>query len=83
MDQKLLAKTQQIVIAAAETLRGEIADAKHHSRVLTEELRHEVQLVAEGFQLHLDWRYVDDRAYLDEQFREIRVVASQRHLRDE
>jgi len=34
---------------------------------------HELQLVAEGFQMHLDRRHADDRAYLDEQFRETRA----------
>jgi hypothetical protein len=29
-------------------------------------------LVAEGFQMHLDRRHTDDRAYLDAQFRETR-----------
>jgi hypothetical protein len=72
MDQESLAQIQQIVGAATETLRTEIVDAKRHTGVLTEGLRHELQLVAEGFQMHLDRRHVDDRAHLDEQFRETR-----------
>jgi hypothetical protein len=59
---------------ATEALRVEIADAKRHTGVLAEGLRHELQLVAEGFQLHLDRRHADDRAYLDEQFRETRAL---------
>lgn len=70
MDQDSLAKIQQIVNAATKTLRIEIVDAKRHAGVLTEGLRHELQLVAEGFQMHLDRRHADDRAYLDAQFRE-------------
>lgn len=83
MDQESLAQIQQIVGAATEalradltgTLRTEIADTKRHTGVLTEGLRHELQLVAEGFQMHLDRRHADDRAYIDEQFRE-----AQRHI---
>ena len=74
MDQESLSQIQQIVGAATETLRIEIVDAKRHTGVLTEGLRHEIQLVAEGFQMHLDRRHVDDRAYLDEQFRETRAL---------
>ena len=81
MDQESLTQIQQIVGAATEalradltgTLRTEIADTKRHTGVLTEGLRHEPQLVAEGVQMHLDRRHADDRAYLDEQFRETRA----------
>ena len=72
MDQNSLAQIQQIVNAATETLRVEIGDAKRHTSVLTERLWHDLQLVAEGFQMHLDRRHADDRAHLDEQFRENR-----------
>lgn len=74
MDQESLAQIQQIVGAATEVLRTEIVDAKRHTGVLTEGLRQELQLVAEGFQMHLDRRHTDDRAYLDEQFRETRAL---------
>ena len=74
MDQKSLAQIQQIVNAATEALRVEITDAKRHTGVLIEGLRHELQLVAEGFQMHHDRRHADDRAYLDEQFREPRAL---------
>ena len=74
MDQESLAQIQQIVGTATETLRVEIADSKRHTGILTEGLRHELQLVAEGFQMHLDRRHTDDRAYLDEQFRETRAL---------
>lgn len=82
MDQESLAQIQQIVGAATEALRAdltgilrsEIADTKRHTGVLTEGIRHELQLVAEGFQMHLDRRHADDRAYLGEQFRETRSL---------
>lgn len=74
MDQESLVQIQQIVGASTEALRTEIVDAKRHTGVLTEGLRHELQLVAEGFQMHLDRRHTDDRAYLDEQFRETRAL---------
>ncbi len=74
MDQESLTQIQQIVGTAAEALRADIADAKRHTGVLTEGLRHELQLVAEGFQMHLDRRHADDRVYLDEQFKETRAL---------
>ena len=79
MDQESLAQTQQIVGSGVETLRVEIADSKRHTGVLTEGLRHELQLVAEGFQMHLDRRHADDRAYLDEQFRETCLLSVTPH----
>jgi hypothetical protein len=36
-------------------------------------------LVAEGFQMHLDRRHADDRAYLDEQFRETCLLSVTPH----
>jgi len=74
VDQESLAQIQQIVDAATKTIRMEIADAKRHIGVLTEGFRPEPQLIAEGFQMHLDRRHTDDRAYLDEQFRETRAI---------
>ena len=60
MDQKSLVQIQQIVGAATESFRADIAEAGRHTGVLTEELRHELQRVAEKFQLHLDRRQADD-----------------------
>jgi hypothetical protein len=74
MDQESLAQIREIVSAATESVRTEIADSRRHIGVLTEELRHELQLVAEGFQMHLDRRHTEDRAHLDEQFRETRAL---------
>ena len=74
MDQESLAQIQQIVGAATESLRADITDARRHTGVLTEALRHELQLVAEGFQLHLGRRHAEERTYLDDQFRETRAL---------
>jgi hypothetical protein len=70
VDQESLEQIQQIIGAATESLRADIVEARRHTGVLTEGLRHELQLVVEGLQLHLDRRHADDRAYLDEQFME-------------
>ena len=74
MDQESLAQIQQIVNATTATIRQDIADTKRHTGVLVEGLRHELQAVAEGFQMHLDQRHAEDRAYLDEQFCETRAL---------
>jgi hypothetical protein len=74
MDEESLAKIQQLIAAATDTLRGEFADSKRHAGVLAEGLRHEIQLVAEGFQMHLDRRHAEDRTFLEEQFRETRAL---------
>jgi len=70
VDQESLAQIQQIIGASTEALRTEIVDAKRHTGVLTEELRRELQLVSEWFQVHLGQRHADDQIYLEEQFRE-------------
>ena len=76
MDHESLAQIQRIVTAATETLRIEIVDAKCQAGILTERFRQEVQLVAEGFQTHLDRRHADDRVYLDEQFKQTRMLTA-------
>ncbi|MDH4078957.1 MAG: hypothetical protein OEU68_03990 [Nitrospira sp.] len=74
MDQESLAQIQQLIVSATDTLRGELVDSKRHAGVLAEGLSHELQLVAEGFQLHLDRRHAEDRSFLEEQFRETRAL---------
>ena len=74
MDQESLVQIRDIIDAATESLRADIADAKRHAGVLTEGLRHELQLVAEGFQVHLGRRHAEERSHLDEQFRETRAL---------
>lgn len=74
MDQESLAQIQQLIAAATDTLRGELADSKRHAGVLAEGLRHELQLVTEGFQMHLDRRHAEDQSFLEGQFRETRAL---------
>lgn len=49
-------------------------DIKRHTGVLIEGLRHDVQSVAEGFQMHLDRRHAEDYEYMDREFRELRAL---------
>jgi hypothetical protein len=74
MDQEALAQIQQLISAATDSLREDIADSKRHAGVLAEGLRHEFQLVADGFQMHLDRRHAEDRSSLEEQFRETQAL---------
>lgn len=74
MDQESLAQIQQLIAVATDTLRVDISDSKRHAGILAEGLRHELQLVAEGFQLHLDRRHAEERSFLEEQFRETRAL---------
>ncbi len=74
MNQESLAKVQQIVGAATETLRTEIVAVKRRTAVLTDGVQHEFKMAAKGFQMHLDRRHTDDRVHLDEQFRETRAL---------
>jgi hypothetical protein len=76
VDYESLAQIQRVAHTPAEILRGEIADAKCHTAILTEGLRHEVQLVGEGFQAHIDRHHADDRVYLDEQFEQTRMLTA-------
>jgi hypothetical protein len=74
VNQESLAKVQQFVSAAIETLRTEIIAVKRRTVVLTDGVQHEFKMGAKGFQMHLDRHHTDDRAYLDEQFRETRAL---------
>ena len=47
-----------------------IEEVKRHTGVLVEGLRHEVQLVAEGFAVFVEGRYAQDQASIAQQFRE-------------
>jgi len=60
--------------AASQALRADLAEVKRHTGVLIEGLRQEFSLMTEGFQMHLDRCHVDDREYLDNQFRETRSL---------
>ena len=49
-------------------------EVKRHFGVLAEDLRRQLQLVAEGLMTHIDVRHAEDRAYNDEHFRENRTL---------
>jgi hypothetical protein len=49
-------------------------DIKRHTGVLIEGLRHDLQSVTEGFQMHLDCRHAEDREYMEREFREGRAL---------
>ncbi len=51
-----------------------IEEVKRHSGVLTEDLRRQIQLVAEGLATFVDGRYAQDQARLDERFRETQAL---------
>src|SRR2546428_1492177 len=66
------------VHAGLQGLRGEMTEGleevKRHSGVLVEGLRHEVQLVAEGFAMHIQVQHVQEREYHDRQHQETRAL---------
>jgi len=49
-------------------------EVKRHTGILAEELRREVQLVAEGFAVFVDGRYTQDQANIQHQFRETHAL---------
>ncbi len=49
-------------------------ELKRHTGVLVEGLRHEVQLVAEGFAVFVEGRYTQDQANIAQQFRETHAL---------
>jgi chaperonin cofactor prefoldin len=65
-----------------DEVNGRIEEAKRHSGVLVEGLRHELHLVAEGFATFVEGRYAQDQARIDERFRETQALirASFEHL---
>jgi ubiquinone biosynthesis protein UbiJ len=60
-----------------------IDEVKRHGGVLVEGLRHEVQLLAEGFATFIDVRYAQDQANIDRRFNETNALirSSYDHLR--
>src|SRR5437660_692636 len=60
------------VVNARRDERGE--EVKRHTGVLVEGLRHEVQLVAEGFAVFVEGRYAQDQANIAQQFQETRAL---------
>ena len=51
-----------------------VEEVKRHTGVLVEGLRHEVQLVAEGFAVFVEGRYAQDQATIAQQFRETQAL---------
>jgi archaellum component FlaC len=66
-----------------EEVRREInersEEVKRHSGVLVEGLRHEIQLVAEGFAMHIQVQHVQEREYHDRQHQETRALIRSFH----
>jgi septation ring formation regulator EzrA len=60
-------------------------ELKRHTGVLVEGLRHEVQLVAEGFATFVEGRYAQDQAKIDRQFQETHALirSSYDHLQQQ
>ncbi|SLM49412.1 protein of unknown function [Nitrospira japonica] len=58
----------------ADSLRTDIMESRRQTGILTEGLRHELQLVAESFQLHVSQFHAEERSHMDEQFRETRAL---------
>ncbi len=60
-------------------------EVKRHTGVLVEGLRHEVQLVAEGFAVFVEGRYAQDQANITQQFRETQALirSSYDHLQQQ
>ena len=62
-----------------------IEEVKRHTGVLAEDLRREVQLVAEGFAVFVEGRYTQDQANIARQFRETHALirSSYDHLQQQ
>jgi hypothetical protein len=68
-----------------QRLDERIEEVKRHTGVLVEGLRHEVQLVAEGFAVFVEGRYAQDQAKIDRQFQETHALirSSYDHLQQQ
>ena len=51
-----------------------IEEVRRHNGVLTEGLRHELQLVAEGLTMHIQVQHVQEREYHEQQHQETRAL---------
>lgn len=60
-------------------------ELKRHTGILAEDLRKEVQLVAEGFAIFVEGRYTQDQANIQQQFRETHALirSSYDHLQQQ
>jgi hypothetical protein len=64
---------------------GRFDELKRHTGILAEDLRREVQLVAEGFAIFVEGRYTQDQANIQQQFRETHALihSSYDHLQQQ
>ena len=69
IDQRFISIDQRFV-----SIDQRFDDLKRHTGVLVEGLRHEVQLVAEGFAVFVEGRYTQDQAKIDRQFQETHAL---------
>src|SRR5213594_2198228 len=60
--------------ARFDAIDQRIEEVKRHTGVLVEGLRHEVQLLAEGFATFIEVRYAEDQANIAQQFQETRAL---------
>ncbi|TRZ97816.1 MAG: hypothetical protein D4R81_11845 [Nitrospiraceae bacterium] len=60
-------------------------ELKRHTGILAEDLRKEVQLVAEGFAVFVEGRYSQDQVHIQQQFRETHALirSSYDHLQQQ
>jgi len=70
MDQELI----QYLDGRFNEVNERIEEAKRHSGVLVEGLRHELQSVAEGLAMHIQVMHMQEREYHDGQHRETRAL---------
>ena len=86
MDQELVQYLDtrfQSVDRQFQELRGEmnerLEEVKRHTGILAEDLRHELQLVAEGLAMHIQVQHVEEREYHDRQHQETRALIRSFH----
>ena len=79
-DQKFVSMDQRFI-----SIDQRFDELKRHTGVLAEGLRHEVQLVAEGFTVFVEGRYAQDQDKIDRQFQETHALirSSYDHLQQQ
>jgi len=77
-------RVEQTQRSMEPNLSERIEETKRHAGVLVEGLRHEVQLLGEGLQMHIEQRHQEERTYMDRQFQETRglIQISYRQLNE-
>src|SRR2546422_3248889 len=71
--QELRGETTEGFQGLRSEMTAGLEEVKRHSGVLVEGLRHELQLVAEGFAMHVQVQHVQEREYHDRQHQETRA----------